>query len=88
MDEALRVALELWRPSWLSPLGVYQDAGPVRAESFAIGGHTIAIVPHRERATMTGRRRYFVECVTCDRVLHEATTGPYCRVEQHLDGDL
>lgn len=32
----------------------------------------------------TGRQRYRVRCVTCDVVIHPATTGPVIRVNQHL----
>lgn len=31
----------------------------------------------------TGRRRYRVECLECGQLLHEATTGPGPRIEQH-----
>jgi hypothetical protein len=32
----------------------------------------------------TGRRRYAVKCLTCNEVLHEGTTGPADRINQHL----
>jgi ribosomal protein S27E len=35
----------------------------------------------------TGRPRYRVACLTCGIVIHEATTGPMQRLEQHLRDD-
>ena len=33
----------------------------------------------------SGRRRYLVVCCTHEKLLHEATTGPVPRVEQHVN---
>lgn len=37
-----------------------------------------------EKGFDTGRPRYLVTCDTCSVVLHEATTGPAERINQHL----
>lgn len=42
------------------------------------------VTPTLEVGFHTGRRRYKVECVTCEVMLHEATTGPSERIEQHM----
>lgn len=33
----------------------------------------------------SGRRRYLVVCCTHEKLLHEATTGPVSRVNQHIN---
>lgn len=40
--------------------------------------------PSGEYGFNSGRPRYKVECRTCGVVLHESTTGPMERVNQHL----
>lgn len=46
--------------------------------------HRYVIVRTTEKGIHSGRPRYFVACTTCDKLLHEATTGPACRIEQHF----
>ncbi len=47
-------------------------------------GHLFAIIATNEDGFNSGRRRYAVACTTCERLMHEATTGPLERIEQHL----
>lgn len=42
------------------------------------------VSPTNETGFHSGRTRYRVECMTCSKLLHEATTGPMCRIEEHL----
>lgn len=48
--------------------------------------HDIRITPTTLFGVDSGRRRYRVECHTCQVVVHEATTGPDIRVKEHLEG--
>lgn len=47
-------------------------------------GHVFRIVATRELGCDTGRRRYRVECLTCEALVHEATTSPSCQIESHF----
>lgn len=46
--------------------------------------HGIVLIATREEGIHTSRRRYCVACTTCRVLMHEATTGPLERVEQHV----
>jgi hypothetical protein len=69
---------------WKEAKGVYANAGPKERVVFAIGTITFVVAPTDERGRDTGRTRYKVDCVECDRVLHSATTGPSSHVEGHM----
>jgi hypothetical protein len=52
-------------------------------------GHTIKITTTAETGFHSGRARYRLECIDCGdaygaAVIHEATTGPVERVNQHI----
>jgi hypothetical protein len=47
-------------------------------------GHTFKITATDQLGCDTGRRRYRVDCVTCNEVVHEATTGPRWNVGFHV----
>jgi hypothetical protein len=47
-------------------------------------GHHIEMTPTGERAIHSSRMRYRVVCHTCDEVLHQGTTGPVSRAQDHL----
>lgn len=46
--------------------------------------HAFRVTPTNDEGIHTGRRRYKVECISCNKLLHEATTGALERIEQHL----
>lgn len=52
--------------------------------SMTIGGHVFRIVATEQVGCDSGRRRYRVECHTCELVVHEATTGPHHMARGHL----
>lgn len=49
--------------------------------------HDMRIIPTNHRGGDTGRVRYRVECLACKVVVHEATTAPVIRVQEHFNGD-
>ena len=52
--------------------------------SVTIGGHVFCILATEQVGCDSGRRRYRVECHTCELVVHEATTGPHHMARGHL----
>lgn len=72
---------------WKRPASVYESDGPqdVRILEFGIGDVLLRIECTDVLAPHTGRNRFKCTCVTCNEVLHEATTGPTIRFEQHLN---
>lgn len=71
---------------WPEPASVYDSDGPrdgVPVE-FVVGKIKFRVAGTDSLAPSTFRTRYLVECLTCGAMLHEATTGPSCRVEAHL----
>lgn len=64
---------------------------PGEERTLTEGGHTFRITATDRLGCDTGRRRYAVVCVTCNEVVHEATTGPCQMVGRHVreaaDGD-
>ncbi len=74
---------------WSQPTSVYDPDGP-RCDAvmeFCIGDVQMLVERTGVLAPHTGRDRFKCVCVTCDKVLHEATTGPTLRFEQHLEED-
>ncbi len=57
---------------------------PGAVAEYLLDGHSIVIVATSESGIHTGRGRFFVCCIDCRELLHEATTGPLGRVDQHL----
>ena len=51
---------------------------------FMLDGHQLRVTATSEVGCDSGRRRYRVECLTCNEVVHEATTGPRERLAFHL----
>jgi hypothetical protein len=52
--------------------------------SLTLDEHTFRVVATEHVGCDTGRRRYRVECLTCEVVVHEATTGPLHQARRHL----
>lgn len=48
-------------------------------------GHVFLFVRTCDEGIHSGRPRFLVACETCFELIHEGTTGPVERVEQHLD---
>lgn len=46
--------------------------------------HHLRVTATRELGCDTGRRRYRVECLTCNEVVHEATTGAHWNMGFHI----
>lgn len=47
-------------------------------------GHIFVLIKTTETALTSGRHRFLVGCTSCNRLIHEATTGPTERVREHL----
>ena len=60
------------------------DMRPGDERALTEDGHTFRITVTPQLGRNTGRRRYRVECVTCNAVVHEATTGPRWNVGFHV----
>lgn len=69
---------------WNKPR-LHCDAGPTERVDFELQGHHFRVTPIDKRGVDTGRRRYLVECLTCEEEIHEATTGPAGMCRQHLE---
>ena len=52
--------------------------------TFTDGGHVFRVTATKHLGCDSGRRRYRVECVTCNAVEHEATTGPQSMMRYHV----
>jgi len=63
------------------------DAMPIGAIlRYAKDEHVFSFIATSSTGMHSGRRRYCVVCTTCERLLHEATTGPLERMRAHLEG--
>jgi hypothetical protein len=71
---------------WPEVHSVYLDDGPAEAIEFEVLGVHFKVAPTEHRGCDTGRVRYYVECLDCKEVLHEATTGPRPNIENHMEG--
>lgn len=74
---------------WEEPKGKYGyliDDGPAEDMEFEVLGVKFEVKRTEHVAVHSGRTRYFVRCVTCDEILHEATTGPRPNIENHMEG--
>lgn len=49
-------------------------------------GHDVLVMLTNEEGIHSGRPRFLVVCVTCEVLLHEATTGPIERMNVHAEG--
>jgi hypothetical protein len=72
-----------WPWPWRKPISVYDDAGPRESTVVHHGAASYQVDPTTETGIHSGRTRYRVECLTCPEVLHERTTGPGARIQQH-----
>jgi hypothetical protein len=70
---------------WPEVPSVYLDDGPDEEIEFEVLGVKFKVAPTRFRGCDTGRVRFYVECLTCKEVIHEATTGPRCLIESHME---
>lgn len=68
---------------WPRPLSFYDSDGPHERVEVQLEGARYEVAPTKEIGLNTGRIRYFVKCLTCDVVLHEATTGTSQRIAHH-----
>lgn len=48
------------------------------------GGHAFKITATAEVGTQSGRRRYRVECITCDMIVHPGSTSAQSQMDYHL----
>jgi hypothetical protein len=75
-----------------SSRGPYDDDVPELREGqscdYAIEGHHLRVTATSALGCDSGRRRYRVECLTCDEVVHEATTGAHWNMRHHVKGRL
>lgn len=70
---------------WPEAHSAYENAGPEEELTFEKAGHTFLVSPTGDCGFDTGRKRYLVKCLSCNKVLHENTTGPGCLIREHLD---
>ncbi len=58
--------------------------GPEQEVMFKLGGELVFLVrPTAVSAINSGRGTFFAQCMTCEQVLHDCTTGPRHYVEAH-----
>lgn len=69
---------------WNPPSSVYNNDGPNEDMEFEIGDVALKVKITEAIAVNTWRHRYEVTCVTCDEILHEATTGASVYLRRHL----
>ncbi|KKM69511.1 hypothetical protein LCGC14_1450130 [marine sediment metagenome] len=71
---------------WKKAESIYGDDGPhtKKPVEFELAGATMRVSATDAIAPSTLRTRYRVECLTCDELIHEATTSATIRCEQHL----
>lgn len=72
---------------WSLPSSIYDDGGPRERTEFTVGGIKLCVTPTELFGCDTGRTRYKVECLSCGRVVHPATTGPVCLCQGHLESE-
>jgi hypothetical protein len=68
---------------WPVPATVYESNGEPCTPT--LRGHTFGVSATDKTGRDSGRRRWRVECKTCDVVLHEATTGAATQMAYHLN---
>jgi hypothetical protein len=72
----------------LSGRDPFEDALPSMhvgdERALTLDEHTFRVVATEHVGCDTGRRRYRLECLTCEIVVHEATTGPLWMARSHL----
>jgi hypothetical protein len=76
-----------WPFPWSKPMPTgYDTDGPVtrNAVDFTIGQAWIQVQATGADGLHTGRDRYSVLCLTCEKVLHHNTTGTSTRILHHL----
>lgn len=70
-------------------MSVYDDwKGDTGGDALTVverDGHTFHVTRTNFLGCSTGRFRYRVRCVTCNNLLHHATTGPDSLMGGHLD---
>jgi hypothetical protein len=49
-----------------------------------IDGHLFTFIATNQDGLHSGRRRYCVVCSTCEKLAHEATTGPVENARRHV----
>lgn len=70
---------------WECPLHIYESDGPASEETFEVYGIRFNVRPAAGwEGSITGRKCYRVDCLTCDKTLHVATTGPSPRIRDHF----
>jgi hypothetical protein len=69
---------------WPVAKNVYGNDGPEDEVTFSLRGHALRVWPTPARGVHSGRIRYHVECITCGKVIHKATTGPRHLCWQHV----
>lgn len=76
---------------WPKPISHYDTDGPRDPDSppveFEVGGVKFRVASTSDLALSTMRTRFHVKCLTCNKTLHEATTGPTNQIEAHLKLD-
>ena len=68
---------------WPKPISIYDDDGPREAIEFDLNGRRYAVAPTKEFGVNTMRTRFKVDCLTCGRTLHRATTGTSLYIADH-----
>lgn len=69
---------------WTRPKSIYESDGPLELMNLAFGDIKIRIRPTKHFGPTTLRTRFHVMCITCDEIIHTATTGGGARIISHL----
>jgi len=72
---------------WPRPISHYDTDGPRDSGppiEFEVGGVLFRVASTATLASTTLRTRFHVQCRTCTKTLHEATTGPTSYIKSHL----
>ena len=71
-----------------SSRSIFEDDMPDLREGetrdFVLDDHHLRVTATRHLGVDTGRRRYRVECLTCNEVVHVATTGAHWNMKFHV----
>lgn len=74
-----------WGMPWNEPIGFYDSERIYEAMEFLYKGVNFRVEPTGKVGVDTGRDRTLVRCLSCNFIVHPATTGPASRVHQHWE---
>ena len=69
---------------WPRPKSAYDDDGPISTVQLAVSGVQFRVVPSGIRGLNSGRMRFMIECLSCPKLVHRATTSAVAQIDTHL----